>query len=360
MIHLQRNIIVKFLGLILFVGVYFIVFFYPLQTVLKYFSLTNDLLFQSIAYILVLFPFVGMIFFNSKKRFFYILSRISMMYIGISFILLFLISLTEFIGFFFVIPPFFLAIVVLFFLIALVSYGIVNANLLVIKKLDLHSEKILKQYRVVHLTDIHIGSRSSKFLERIVAKTNSLDPDVVCITGDLVDVSGVSSQLAPLKKLNSPVFFVTGNHERYVDCENIVSTLKSIGITVLSSKNSSKVFQELQFLGIEDFELRADSLSAISKLKIDNKRYSIFLHHKPNVFEEISKKRIDLMLSGHTHKGQIFPFNFFVRLQFKYGYGLFKRDNSLLYVSSGTGTWGPILRVGSKNQIVVFTVSPKQ
>ena len=96
----------------------------------------------------------------------------------------------------------------------------------------------------------------------------------------------------------------------------------------------------------------------IFKVNSNKNTFNITLVHKPNIWDDV-KSYSDLMLSGHTHNGQIFPFNLLVKLQFKYIYGLYKEETSKLYVSCGIGCWGPKMRIGSNNEIVKILIHPK-
>ena len=204
--------------------------------------------------------------------------------------------------------------------------------------------------KVVQLTDVHIGSRSVKFLENVVAQVEKLQPDYVVITGDLVDSSSVTKEhLEPLARLTAPTFFTIGNHERYEDCETIVNWLESLGINVL--RNRSVDFAPFQFVGIDDAESPHKVRMELETIKKIENRLRILLYHRPLGAEDASSWGFHLMLSGHTHRGQIFPFNFLVNRFFKYTHGDHEIDGMHLHVSTGTGTWGPQMRLGSRNEV---------
>ncbi len=227
-------------------------------------------------------------------------------------------------------------------------YAMINARILHITTVDIPATVNMN---IAQLSDIHLGSVGGKFLSRVVEKTNSLNPDVVVITGDLVDSHPRldSAALARLNDLAAPVFFVLGNHERYAGLANVMSLLETTKVRTL--RNESVTLDGLQIIGIDDENDVADRLKNI---QIDPAKFAVLLYHRPEGLEAASKAGIDLMLSGHTHNGQIFPFNFFVRRSFPYTKGLFRKPGSLLYVSPGTGTWGPAMRLGSKNRITLL------
>ena len=148
--------------------------------------------------------------------------------------------------------------------------------------------------------------------------------------------------------------FISGNHEYYIkDHENKMKRLNNYDITVLD--NESFKFKRLNLIGISD-NLTLETQKNIASRLIQEDLFNLILVHKPSLWDHVYEKT-DLMLSGHTHNGQIFPFNFFVRLQFKNIYGLYEKLTSKLYVSSGSGCWGPKMRLGTKNEVVDILIS---
>lgn len=279
-----------------------------------------------------------------------------MFYLGFNFILLISILTFKLLTNIFSLDLKYLGIIILTLTITISTIGFMNAQMLNIKTIKLTSNKIKHKYKIVQLTDIHIGSRSTKFLEKIVNKTNTLNPDYVVITGDLVDFNTIGYEdLYSLKKLKTKTYFVIGNHERYVDTNKIISILQKLNIIVL--RNETLIDKEIQFIGIDDADSKLQVSKVLKNIKLAKEKYSILLYHRPKGFNFATEKGINLMLCGHTHKGQIFPFNFLVKLQFKEIVGLHHKKNSFLYVSPGTGTWGPILRLGSRNEITLFEIS---
>lgn len=236
-------------------------------------------------------------------------------------------------------------------------YAIYCATRITTKYHTLHSEKLQHTYKAVQLSDLHLGSRSLKFLTRAIEKTNSLNPDIVFITGDLIDMSQVRPEsLDVLNLLQAPAYFVTGNHDRYVGTENHLVAIQKAGIEILA--NRSTKHQELQIIGIGDGNNRNQVRKTLPSISADYSLFTILLYHKPENFDFVKQNNIDLMLSGHTHGGQIFPFSLVVKNQFPYNKGLYKNGDSTLYVSQGTGTWGPVMRLGSANEITVFELKP--
>ena len=190
----------------------------------------------------------------------------------------------------------------------------------------------------------------------MVKKINSLDPKFLCITGDFIDARGVDrSELVSLQKLDCPIFFSIGNHERYEDLDKILERLASLGVTILRSELAHPS-KDIQLIGIDDQEDVKQVDTELKKINFSQDVFTILMYHRPKGFEDAEKAGIDLMLSGHTHKGQVFPFNLVVKKVFRYVSGLHRLGGSLLYVSQGTGTWGPVMRVGSFSEITLFKV----
>ena len=129
--------------------------------------------------------------------------------------------------------------------------------------------------------------------------------------------------------------------------------LKNYNINYLDDKNY--IYKNINIIGVGDNHTLEKQIINTNKL-INDKYFNVLLVHKPSVWEHVNTK-IDLMLSGHTHCGQIFPFNIFVKIKFKYIYGLYKNIYSKLYVSSGSGCWGPSMRLGTKNEIVEIFIT---
>jgi predicted MPP superfamily phosphohydrolase len=216
-------------------------------------------------------------------------------------------------------------------------------------------------FTIVQLTDLHIGRAIKRdFVEDIIARTNAIHPDMVVITGDLCDMSPdeISHDLEPLKTLNAPAFFVTGNHEYYHGVDTILAKVVSLGIKPLT--NESILFGNdrgsFNLVGLNDltgksFGIRAPDVE-MAYQGLNESKPTIVLSHQPKSISLVAGKRCDLMLSGHTHGGQIFPFGLLVILDQPYLDGLHEfMPGKQIYVSRGTGYWGPPLRVLATSEI---------
>jgi predicted MPP superfamily phosphohydrolase len=228
----------------------------------------------------------------------------------------------------------------------------------------------LDGYRVVQISDVHIGSMiGRRFAERVVARCNALAPDLIAITGDLVDgsVRALAQAVEPFARLRASdgVFFVTGNHDYYSGAERWVQKVRELGIEVLRNRRVTvrRGASAFELAGVDD--LSSSRLEAGRGHDLDaalggwNRRDALLLlAHDPRTFERAHERGVSLQLSGHTHGGQLWPFGWLVRLQTKYVAGLYTRGSSTLYVSRGTGYWGPPIRVLAPAEITVLSLRP--
>ncbi len=249
----------------------------------------------------------------------------------------------------------------LVFSVAVISlYALINGMLVDVKNVEISFPKVLSPLRLVHLSDIHVGTiHNSGYLKKIVEKTNKLNPDMIMITGDFFDGLGPVSPhtVEPLKKLKAKTFFVMGNHEKYEDMDRVEQTLAETGVVVL--RNEMKEYMGLQIIGVDYPEREGQKDNPVLKdISIDRSKPSVLLYHVPAGLEDAEQAGIDLQLSGHTHNGQIVPFNFLAKLFYPKVKGFYKIGKMSLYVSPGTGTWGPPMRLGSKNEITLISLVP--
>ncbi|MEM7253490.1 MAG: metallophosphoesterase [Pseudomonadota bacterium] len=245
----------------------------------------------------------------------------------------------------------------------LCGYALINAQRLRVKELTVPIARSGAELtfdgnglaRVCQISDVHVGSRDPHFLRRVVNRVNACNADVVLITGDLIDIRNIQeSELQALSEFKAPAYFCIGNHERYIDVDAIVARLRNLGVGVL--RNSLAMCGSWQIIGIDDAESRSQVGDVLPGIVRDRQKPTILLYHRPDGLEAAEAGGIDLMLCGHTHNGQILPFNWLVKRVFPRIQGLYRSGRTALYVSPGTGTWGPVMRVGSRNEITVLTL----
>lgn len=240
---------------------------------------------------------------------------------------------------------------------ALMVFSVLNAYSPSVVKVQLTSSKLTSTVRFAQITDVHIGSRSAAFLERVMHQVNSVNAQFLCITGDFIDAPGIGEeQLSALRRCPVPIYFTIGNHERYEDLDAILSRLERLGVNVLRSRTTTH--GAVQLIGIDDSEHPGQVERELAKLQIDRDRFVLLLYHRPRGLSAAAAAGVDLMISGHTHNGQIVPFNLVVRRVFEQTVGLFRDGMTQLYVSPGTGTWGPVMRLGTRGEVTLFEVEP--
>lgn len=256
----------------------------------------------------------------------------------------------------------------LILILVLSSYSWLNgARDPVLKEIKIKSGKLpgsVKSFTIVQISDLHVNlSKSSKWLERVVDKANREDPDLIVITGDLIDadLTKANHYSEILGKLKSKygVYGCTGNHEFYAGVKLFENIAEKSNIILLRN-SSQKIDDIIELAGVDDkagkrFWEKGDDLPA-ALLNMDFSKPVVLLSHQPDLFDKAREMGVDLQLSGHTHAGQIPPLDFLEQFIFKYPYGLYKRDSSYVYTSPGTGYWGPPMRLFSRSEITKIII----
>jgi predicted MPP superfamily phosphohydrolase len=295
-------------------------------------------------------------FANGTTRAFYISTAL---WLGFIFILLFTLIGYDVLRFIVAVNGREVGPYIIVFVVAIVAIGAVNAQIVRIRKVKVPAKKLDKELKVVHLTDIHIGSvHCTDYLERIVRMTNDLEPDLVMITGDLADGPHRYSEesFKPLDDLKAPVFFTTGNHEFYAGLDEILQLLEGTKVQVL--RNAMAEVGGVQVVGVDNHRDREIIRKVLEALEPDPDKYTILMYHRPTGYWDAKRAGVDLMLSGHTHGGQFFPFTMIVKAIWRRTKGLYNLGGTHLYASPGTGTWGPPLRIGTSNVIALLRLMP--
>ena len=305
---------------------------------------------------------IGMRFYNWATRLY---TQISMVWMG-AFVYLFMASVaavieTHFFGHF----GQMLAQIGYALALIVAAYGVVHKRNIVIKEIVVGLPKLDPRWlkrKAVLITDIHLGQmQGSAFAQNLVNKINTLSPDILFIGGDLFDgsaVEGILQTLEPFRQFKAPLgsYFVSGNHENYGHHDDFLTTIKKNGIEVLNDQK--KVIDGLQLVGVDYLTTTTKSSfkKVLDAMKIDRALPTILLKHEPKHVEIAEQAGIDLQLSGHTHKAQQWPFQYIAYAVYKqFTYDLQKLNELQVYTSSGVGTWGPPIRVGTNSEIVVIT-----
>lgn len=227
-------------------------------------------------------------------------------------------------------------------------------------------------FRIVQFTDLHVGPTiKRKFVEGIVEQVLELQGDLIAFTGDLVDgsVPWLRDDVAPLRDVEGQYgkFFITGNHEYYSGVEPWVKEATNLGFDVLLNEHRiiRRGENRIVLAGVTDYSggdfianHRSDPLKALEGAP--ERLVRILLAHQPRSIHASLKASVDLQISGHTHGGQFFPWNHLATLNQPYIKGLHKHESAWIYVSRGTGYWGPPLRLGIPPEITVITLRKAQ
>jgi uncharacterized protein len=229
----------------------------------------------------------------------------------------------------------------------------------------------LHGFSIAQISDVHVGSAIGKdYVDAIVDAVNGLKPDLIAVTGDVVDgsVPELASHTAPLGRLSARhgAFFVTGNHEYYSGASAWVDEFRRLGLHVLLNEHEVVTHggTPLVVAGVTDYSAhhfdparRSDPAAALMGAPL-NAGAKILLAHQPRSAAAASNAGFDLQLSGHTHGGQFWPWNLFVRFQQPFTAGLHKLNALWVYVSRGTGYWGPPNRFGAPSEITRLRLVP--
>ncbi|MBN1653330.1 MAG: metallophosphoesterase [Deltaproteobacteria bacterium] len=273
--------------------------------------------------------------------------------------------------------------------VCLVLFGFINAFRLQTRRISVEIRNLPPQWQtrtIVHLSDLHIGSFWGRaFLEKVVQRVNRLEPDILAITGDLFD--GASGQYEKYVdvlqkfKADKAKLYISGNHEVYAGWKEAGDAVRKAGFVDLD--NCAMIIDGLGFIGIgspRPSAKRFDLVSLMSNVHLKPESPKVLLYHTPTDagfnadnriashstsylaprtrFQNAIELGISLQLSGHTHAGQYIPFTWLTqRIYNNYHYGLHRIKDFHLNVQSGTGTWGPPLRIGSSSEIVWITLS---
>jgi predicted MPP superfamily phosphohydrolase len=251
----------------------------------------------------------------------------------------------------------------------LIVKSIHDALNIIIEDVNIEISNLNKEYKIVQLSDVHIdGLINVTSIEKIVKIVNQLKPDIVVITGDLVDINLEYAKPA-LEKLNNlntkyGTYFIVGNHEYIHGIDAIVRYMKTLNLKVLENESVyiGDLIDGFNLAGVYDMMgYRLKQKEPDIKKALENKkeyRPTVLLAHQPRFIDEVNG--VDLVLSGHTHGGQIFPFNYLVRLQQPYLAGLYQHNkDTQIYVNKGTGFWGPPMRLGTNCEITNITLRNK-
>lgn len=256
-------------------------------------------------------------------------------------------------------------------LMTLISlYGLWNASTLQTYRVEIPVRGLTEEIRAVHVSDIHLGHfRGERHLQQIVDHINQLDPQFILNTGDFFDAKSrlYPEVLAPLQELTVPHYFVEGNHDNHTGFSDVRKLLVDAGVRVM--ENEVIPMDPIQLVGLKHMLADRESIDfhategktiqeTLYELQIEPDKPAILLHHSPDGANYAEQFGIDVMLSGHTHGGQMFPFNYISNWLFTYNKGLFSFKEMTIYVTQGAGTFFTPMRVGTTSEITLITLKP--
>ncbi len=241
------------------------------------------------------------------------------------------------------------------------SYGLHHAGQLKTKFLSVHFNNAPREWkgkRIAQISDVHLGLINGEALSRkIAALIDKQKVDFVFITGDLFDGIGddLAKSIKPLDQIKAPIYYIIGNHETYLGVDKAVAAIKETKIRLL--RDEIVDLGGIQLIGI-DYPQRGWKKDIKTVLdEMDKTKPAILLYHEPAQIETAQRYPVSLQLSGHTHNGQMWPMKIFTSLVYKrFDYGLHHMGDLAVYTSSGAGTWGPPMRIGSTAEIVFITI----
>ncbi|MCI5051231.1 MAG: metallophosphoesterase [Candidatus Pacebacteria bacterium] len=236
---------------------------------------------------------------------------------------------------------------------------IVNGQHIIVKDLNLEADHISREYQFVQISDIQHGITNTSYMQRMIDKIAKVDPEFVVITGDFIDEFYVTREdINIFNQLTMPIYLITGNHEYYLPAGTLEDVISETDIQLIDRTRIQ--YDELDIIGINELETIDGTLDNLGG--INQERYTIILDHQP-ITEEVKRaaaRGAELMLSGHTHNGQIWPMGLLVSLEYPFVNGLYTVSDMFLYVTQGTGTVGPLMRFGTSNEITHIHLKPTQ
>lgn len=252
--------------------------------------------------------------------------------------------------------------------VAAVTSGFIAAQSFDVTRTSIEVEGLNTPVTFVHVPDVHLGhQRGASYLQKILTVVQKEKPDFILYNGDLFDSNaGLTPEVfSMLSKVNTPQYFTSGNHEFYMDTERAIQGLTKAGVHVLINKVVD--IGGVQFVGLEYMNADRESHDPHSvnslymndelpKIAVDKNRPVLVAHHSPVGLDYVSEYGADVYVSGHTHAGQVWPATLLVGLNFPHYKGVKNHNGTKVIVSQGAGTFGPWMRLGSKNEVQLITL----
>jgi hypothetical protein len=261
-------------------------------------------------------------------------------------------------------PPHAIAALLFGAAVAVAIFGLINARIIRVRRLSISLPNLPAAWRgrrALLMTDLHLGSiNGARFAQRLARLARRLNPEIVFLPGDLFDGThiGLDRLLAPLKDISAPlgIYFSAGNHEEFGDPTPYIEAAAQAGFRVLDNERVNIEGVDLIGLSFSDSTYPIRVRAFLQGLRLDPAQTSILLNHSPTRLPIVEEAGVSLQLSGHTHGGQFFPFTWITRRAFgRFTRGLHRFGALQVLTSTGAGTWGPPMRVGTSSEIVLLT-----
>jgi len=371
MLHITKSNLKEYLGFAVFFLVFLIIYYFlnlfVLSQYFKLFNLKPSLGFDILLIILTLsYILAAALESYSDNYLFRKIYLVASVWMGILFISFVVLLIYYILDMFIPITKLLTGIIIALAAILISLYGIINAYTLTVTKVNVHNNKGAK-LKVVQVSDVHLGIIiGDNYLKQIVSKINAIHPDVVLLTGDLIDgrYSYDVNTFKLLDNIHADIYFVSGNHEDYAGIAKVEGLLKNTKVNWLHNELIN--YKGINIIGLDDTRNKHNVGIMLSKLnKVHHgfsNKFTLLMNHRPIGWKDASKY-VDMMISGHTHAGQIWPFIYLTFLEgnaMRNKHIIYDDMTFILYISSGVGTWGPPMRIGSHAEIVVYNIMNKK
>ncbi len=249
--------------------------------------------------------------------------------------------------------------------------GAIQASYFKVNEATIQMTGLSKSLDIMLIADVHLGHhRGKNYLTKIVEETNKRNPDIILLAGDLMDSEAAlfPDILRPLSGFRAPVYYVPGNHEKAIDEQKAIKLIAENGVNILYNKIADT--SGVQIIGLDYMNLDENTFDmhpsnnkqtikeVLSQMTWEKDKPVIVMHHSPVGVKYATAAGVNLMVAGHTHAGQVFPFTYLANLLFDFNKGLYRQDNTTVFVSQGAGTFLSRLRLGSENEINLLHLVP--
>lgn len=251
--------------------------------------------------------------------------------------------------------------------------GAVQASYFKVSEVTIPIAKLDKKLDIILISDVHLGHHRGKdYLIKIVEETNKRNPDIILLAGDIMDaeVALFPDILNPLSDFKAPAYYISGNHEKAIDEQKAIKLIAENGVKILNNQIADTL--GIQLIGLDymkpdenTFDMHPSEnqqtiKETLNQMNWDKNKPVVLMHHSPVGVQYAKEAGVNLMVAGHTHAGQVFPFTYLANFIFEFNKGIYKKDKTTILVSQGAGTFLSRLRLGSENEINLMHLVPEK